>query len=577
MSILIQAANVDYAHGGNQIFEDLSFVIQERERIALIGDNGSGKSTLLHLLTRELLPDRGEITHRRGLRIGHLHQHSNLDARKTVREVIDLAAGNPDAIEYALMEIEDELKTPLDDREMERLLDRHADLLQRLDAARGVDHEAKLAEVLGGLAFPPHRWDQRIGELSGGERKLVDVSRFLLDEPELLLLDEPDNHFDMEARVWLEAWLTTRFKGATCLISHDRYMIDRVATSIHELEHGRTRHYPGNYSAYLQQKEARLERELELRELREREWLKLKASAEELTQWARQNPKFASRAENQRRKRDEERARLDAEPIPVLSKRRITLTFDIERGGNDVIRADNVSKRFGEQTVLRPFDLLVRHGERVGLLGLNGAGKTTLLQMMLGHERPTTGTIRTGSAITVGYYAQLHETLDPGMTPIEAVRRERAFTEQQALSFLVGMLFDRNDTMTRIGALSGGEQARLQLAIIMARGANLLMLDEPTNNLDLASVEIMEAALRDFPGTIVTISHDRRFLDAVCTRILAISDGVIRDYAGGYSTMRDHPETGTPLTRGMARMAEPASGERTTRRRGNVPARATQE
>jgi ATP-binding cassette, subfamily F, member 3 len=572
MSILIQAANVTYAHGGNQIFEDLSFVIQERERIALIGDNGSGKSTLFHLLTRALSPDSGEITHRRGLRIGHLHQQSNLDSGKTVREVIDLAAGNPEAIEYALMEIEDELKTPLDDRSMELLLDRHAGLVERLDTARGVDHEAKLAEVLGGLAFPPHRWDQRIGELSGGERKLVDVSRFLLDEPELLLLDEPDNHFDMEARVWLETWLTTRFRGATCLISHDRYMIDRVATSIHELEHGRLQQYPGNYSAYLEQKEARLERERELRELREREWLKLKASAEELTQWARQNPKFASRAENQRRKRDQERSRLDAEPMPVLSKRRISLAFNIERGGADVLVASHVSKRYGEKIVLRPFDLLVRHGERVGLTGPNGAGKTTLLQMMLGQELPTTGTIRTGAAITVGYYAQLHETLDPTMTPIEAVRRERPFTEQQALSFLVGMLFDRDDTMNRIGALSGGEQARLQLAIIMARGANLLMLDEPTNNLDLASVEIMEAALREFPGTIVTISHDRRFLDAVCTRILAIEDGVIRDYAGGYSSMRAHPETGTPLTRGMARGATAETGERDVRRRGNAAA-----
>ncbi len=253
--------------------------------------------------------------------------------------------------------------------------------------------------------------------------------------------------------------------------------------------------------------------------------------------------------------------------MPVLSKRRISLSFDIERGGTDVIVADNVSKRYGEKTVLRPFDLLVRHGERVGLTGPNGAGKTTLLRMLLGEEVPTTGAIRLGAGIKVGYYAQLHETLDPAMTPIEAVRRERAFTEQQALSFLVGMLFDRDDTMNRIGALSGGEQARLQLAVIMARGANLLMLDEPTNNLDLASVEIMEAALREFPGTIVTISHDRRFLDTVCTRTLAIDDGVIRDYAGGYTFTRDYPETGVPLTRGVTQISKPETTVQNVRRR----------
>lgn len=566
MSILVQAANIAYAHGGNQIFDYLSFVIQERERIALIGDNGSGKSTLFRLIVRDLAPQTGEVTHRRGLRIGHLRQESDLDPNRTVREVVDLAAGNPEAIEYRLMEIEEELATPLDDETMARTLDRYTFLLERLDAARGIDHEARLAEVLGGLAFPEHRWDQRIGDLSGGERKLVDVSRFLLDEPELLLLDEPDNHFDMEARAWLETWLRTRFSGAVCMISHDRYMIDRVATSIHELEHGRIQIYPGNYSAYLQQKEARLERELELRELAEREWLKLKASAEELTQWARQNPKFASRAENMRRQRDEERARLDAEPVPVLSKRRINLSFDVERGGTDVIVAERVSKRFGERTVLQPFDLMVRHGERVGLTGPNGAGKTTLLRMLLGQEWPTSGTTRLGAGITVGYYAQLHETLDPSMTPIEAIRRERPFTEQQALSFLVGMLFDRDDTMNRIGALSGGEQARLQLAVIMARGANLLVLDEPTNNLDLASVEIMEAALREFPGTILTISHDRHFLDTVCTRTLAIDDGVIRDYMGGYSSMMANPEAGTPLTRGLAHPAA-VTRERNVRQR----------
>lgn len=569
MSILVQAANIAYAHGGNQIFDDLSFVIQERERIALIGDNGSGKSTLFRLLVRDLTPQAGEVTHRRGLRIGYLRQESDLDPGKTVREVVDLAAGNPEAIEYTLMEIEEELATGLDDEAMARSLDRYTFLLERLDDARGTDHEARLAEVLGGLAFPEHRWDQRIGDLSGGERKLVDVSRFLLDEPDLLLLDEPDNHFDMEARAWLEKWLTERFSGAVCMISHDRYMIDRVATSIHELEHGRIQTYPGNYSAYLRQKEERLERELELRELAEREWLKLKASAEELTQWARQNPKFASRAENQRRKRDEERARLDAQPMPVLTKRRITLNFDVERGGTDVIVAERVSKRYGERTVLQPFDLLVRHGERVGLTGPNGAGKTTLMRMLLGEEPPTTGRVRLGAGITVGYYAQLHETLDPDMTPIEAVRRERSFTEQQALSFLVGMLFDRDDTMNRIGALSGGERARLQLAVIMARGANLLVLDEPTNNLDLASVEIMEAALREFPGTIITISHDRRFLDTVCTRTLAIDDGVIRDYTGGYSSMIESPETGTPLTHGMAHPAAIVKDQNVRRRSKN--------
>ncbi len=232
MAILIQAANIGYAHGGNQIFDDLSFVVQEGDRIALIGDNGSGKSTLFRLLTKELVPDNGEITRRRGLRIGHLHQESDLDREKTVREVVELAAGNPDAIEYTLMEIEEELKTSLDDETMAHTLDRYTALLERLDTMRGVDHEARLAEVLGGLAFPQERWDQRIGDLSGGERKLVDVSRFLLDEPELLLLDEPDNHFDMEARAWLEDVAHDPLHGR-CLHDLARPAHDRPDRDVH--------------------------------------------------------------------------------------------------------------------------------------------------------------------------------------------------------------------------------------------------------------------------------------------------------------------------------------------------------
>jgi ATP-binding cassette subfamily F protein 3 len=558
MTILVQAANVRYAHGGNQIFDDVSFAIREGDRAALIGQNGSGKSTLFRLLARELAPQGGAVTHRRGLSVGYLHQQSALPAGQTVREVVAAAAGDPDALEARLHELEARLAEPLDDEAMAAVVDSYSALLERLDTVQNTDHEAELAEVLGGLRFPDHRWDQRIGDLSGGERKLVDVARFLLTQPDLLLLDEPDNHFDVEAKAWLEQWLTTSYRGAVCVISHDRYLIDRVATAIFELEDGRIREYPGNYSAYLELKRSRLEREGELRELREREFRKLKASAEQLTQWARQNDKFATRAENQRRKVAQERARLDAEPAPVLNRRQIKVEFDTERGSTDVIVGEGVTKVFGERTVFRPFDLLVRHGERVGLVGPNGAGKTTLVRMILGEEAPTRGTLRLGPSINVGYYAQEHETLDLAATPLETVRKVKPLTEQQALSALVGMLFDRDDAMNRIGALSGGEQARLQVALLILSGANLLVLDEPTNNLDMGSVEALERALLDFPGAIVTISHDRYFLDTICTRIIEVRDGVVRDFPGGYSSYVANPGIGTPLTRGMR---HPAAAE----------------
>jgi ATP-binding cassette subfamily F protein 3 len=557
MTLLIQAANVRYAHGGNDIFDNISFILREGDRVALIGENGSGKSTLFRLLAREITPQGGAVTHRRGLTIGYLRQESSLDPTRTVREVVATAAGDPDALELHLLELEEQLAQPLDDATMAEVVDRYSAVLERLDTVQNTDHEAKLGEVLGGLHFPEHRWDQKIGELSGGERKLVDVAQFLLNQPDVLLLDEPDNHFDVEAKDWLEKWLTTTYTGAVCLISHDRYMIDRVANSIFELEDGTIRQYPGNYTAYLTMRQARLEREAELRELQEREFKKLKASAEQLTQWARQNPKFASRAENQRRKMAEERERLDAEPAPILNRREIKVGFETERGSTDVLIGEGVAKSYGTREVFKSFDLLIRHGERVGLVGPNGAGKTTLVRMILGEEPPTGGILRLGPSINVGYYAQEHETLDLNATPIDTVRKVKPLTEQQALSFLVGLLFDRNDTMNRIGALSGGERARLQIALLILSGANLLVLDEPTNNLDTSSVESLESALLDYPGAILTISHDRYFLDKICTRIIEVNDSIVRDYPGAYSYYLANGDKGTPLTRGMQRLPEP--------------------
>lgn len=563
--LLIQAANIAYAYGGNELFRDLNFTIQTGDRLALVGENGTGKSTLFRLLTRELHPQAGAVTHANGISIGYLRQESDLPAHKTVREVLSEAIGDADAIEYALLEIEERLGESLSDDEMAALLDTQSHLLERLDAIAGVDVTEQLQQVLGEVRIPDHRWDQPVGTLSGGERKLVDVARFLLHQPDVLLLDEPDNHFDVDARAWLEDWLNNRFTGALCMISHDRYMIDRVANAIIELEDGRVRKYTGNYSAFQQQKRDRLQRELDLRELAEREYLKMKESSEALTQWARQNPKFASRAEQARTRLIEERARLDAQPWPKLQRRTVNIAFTAERGGTNVVTGTGVSIRFGERTVLQPFDVLVRHGERVGIIGPNGAGKTSLMKCLTGELQPTTGTLGIGSSIRMAWYDQLHAGLDPTAIPIELVRKAKPLNEQQALSALVGMGFDRHDAMNRVGSLSGGEQARLQIALMMLSGANLLVLDEPTNNLDLASVEQLEDALIDFDGTIITISHDRYFMDKVCNRILAIDAGVVRDYPGGYTYATTNVEKGTPLTLGMRHPA--AAPEKKPRRR----------
>ena len=566
MTILIQAAEIGFAHGGNQLFEGLGFTIQTGDRLALIGENGAGKSTLFQLLMKEYPPQSGAITHANGIRIGYLRQESVLPADKTVRQVLSVAIGDKDALEYELLEIEEQFSQPMSDEEMTALLDRQATLLDRLDSIAGDDPAEKLQQVLGQVRIPDHRWDQPIGTLSGGERKLVDVARFILDAPDVLLLDEPDNHFDVDARAWLENWINTEYTGAVCMISHDRYMIDRVANAIIELEDGKVRKYIGNYSAYQKQKRERLERELELRELAEREYLKLKSTAEDLTQWARQNPKFATRAEQARNRQAAERARLDAQPWPKLQRREIDIKFNTERGSTNVVVGSNVSIRFGEREVLKPFDVLVRHGERVGIIGPNGAGKTSLMKCLTGDLAPSSGQIGIGASIQMATYDQLHDSLDPDAQPIELVRKAKALNEQQALSALVAMGFDRTDAMNEVSNLSGGEQARLQIALMMLSGANLLVLDEPTNNLDLASVEQLEEALLDFDGTIVSISHDRYYMDRVCNRILAIEDGIVRDYPGGYTYATENVEKGTPLTLGMRHPAAAPEPKKKRRR-----------
>jgi ATP-binding cassette subfamily F protein 3 len=557
MTLLIQAANIRHAHGGNQIFEDISFEVRKGERLALIGANGAGKSTLFRIMALQVKPDGGAVTHQRGIRVGFLTQESGLEPDLTIHEAVALAAGDADALEDHLRALEAKMGEPLSDDELTAVMDEYSETLARMEAGERGDAESDATAVLEGLRIPKARWDQRIGILSGGEKKLVALARLLVERPDVLLLDEPDNHLDLAAKAWLETYLAS-YPGAVATITHDRFLIDRIANEIFELEDGAIEVYPGNYTAFVEEKRTRRERALQLRELQEREFKKLKASAEQLTQWARQNPKFSPRAENMRRKLAEERERLETTAVPSLNRRKIEVEFDVERGATMVLEAAGLAKSFGERVVARPFDLIVRNNERVGLVGPNGAGKTTLFRMILGREKPSAGTLRIGPAVVVGYYAQEQETLDPNQTPIDLVRKLRPYTEQQAISFLGSLLFDRHDSLNRIGNLSGGEKARLQIGTLILGGANFLLLDEPTNNLDIASVEVLEAALLDFNGTILTISHDRYFLDKLCTRTVEIDGGVLRDYPGGFSYYQANREKGAPLTLGIGPQRAPA-------------------
>jgi ATP-binding cassette, subfamily F, member 3 len=569
MTLLIQAANVDYAYGGHAVLAGTTFEIRQGDRVALIGANGSGKSTLFRLMAGHITPDRGAVTVARGTRVGLLRQEPDFDPHQSVREIIALAAGDPAALEARAHELEAAIGEAASDDELTAIMDEYGLILERLDA--GVGDTSKGVRVIAGLGFTDDRWDQPVGQLSGGEKKLIGLARLLLEEPDVLLLDEPDNHLDFAGKRWLEEFIRDH-RGAVAVISHDRYFIDRTANRIFDLEGGSVTGYPGNYAAFVAEKRARLERGAQLRELQVREFRKLKASAEQLTQWARQNPKFAPRAENMRRKLAEERERLEQTPVPVLNPRQIDVTFDAERGSTLVLEARALSKSFGERIVFEPFDVELRHGEAVGVVGANGSGKTTLFRIVRGEETPTGGTLRLGPSVVLGYYAQEQETLDPAVTPMDLIRKLKPMSEQGAIGFLNRYLFTRDDMLTRIGSLSGGQRARLQIAALILQGANFLLLDEPTNNLDIPSVERLEEALLSFldegRGSILTISHDRAFLDTICGRIVELDNGVARDYPGGFTWYDEHRGRGKELT-----IRPPAPPQPTQKpRRSKMPA-----
>ena len=349
---------------------------------------------------------------------------------------------------------------------------------------------------------------------------------------DLLLLDEPDNHLDLEGKALLERFVAS-FPGTVVIVSHDRYLLDETVTQIAEVEDGRVTIYGGNYSAFAIEKRLRLLRQQQMYEAQQKEIARIEAAIARFELWASivVNERHARQARSRQKMLD----RMDKVERPTLERRRMALELDGWRGSNKVLEIVNLSKSFGQQPVLDQLNLLIWHGERVGLVGPNGAGKSVLFRCLLGQEMPTSGEIKIGPSTTIGYYAQEHETLDPEKTLIEEVRQLKPMYEAQAVSFLGKFLFPYRMVRQKVKELSGGERSRLQLAKFMLSGVNFLLLDEPTNNLDLLSCEVLEEALDEFEGTVLVISHDRYFLNRVVDRIVELDAGALEEYGGDYT------------------------------------------
>ncbi|MCW4153058.1 MULTISPECIES: ATP-binding cassette domain-containing protein [Halomonadaceae] len=517
---LLRLEQLQLAYGTQVLLDRADLTVERGERLALVGRNGTGKSTLLKLVAGDIQADDGSIWRAPGLKIGVLAQELPDSSGMTIFDMV--AQGLPEAGEL-LSEYQHLINDP--DPDMNRM----ATLQTRLEAIDGWSFHQQIDVVLTRLGLPP---EAEMSALSGGWRRRVALARALVAQPDLLLLDEPTNHLDLDTIAWLEEQLLA-FNGAVLLITHDRAFLSKLATHILELDRGKLGRYPGDYAEY----QARKQHELEV-EARENAEFDKKLAQEEV--WIRQGIKA-------RRTRNEGRVRALEAMRSERSQRRerqgtANLSVDSgERTGKRVVKLKGVSQRFGDDTIIRDLNLEVMRGDRIGFLGRNGAGKTTLLKILLGEIEPTEGTVQLGTNLKVAYFDQLRAGLELEKTVYDNVaqgsdRVSVGGKDRHVMSYLQDFLFTPDRVRQPVKALSGGESNRLLLAKLFTQPANVLVLDEPTNDLDMETLELLEELLLNFEGTLLLVSHDRTFMDNVVTSMLAFEgEGVVREYVGGYT------------------------------------------
>lgn len=526
--IYLSAQNLTKAFGGKTVLKDISFTLQEKQVMGLVGVNGSGKTTLLRILTGELSSDSGALSVYKGLKIGYLKQNEQPESGISVYEETAKVFDDVFLLEKKLRETEYLLSSAQKDEELKHLYRRYDRLIQQFEAADGYAARSLIQGVLVGLGFTGERQKAMASTLSGGEITRLNLAKVLLSKPDILLLDEPTNHLDLSALSWLENYLS-EFPGAVMVVSHDRYFLDKVCTDMLEILFGESEQYRGNYTRFMEQRVERFEARQRAYDKQQKEIERQKAIIERYRSYNREK---SIRAAESREKKLEKIELLD-NPKDTKS---IAFSFSIkERLGKDALKVRNLSKSFGDRTLFSNIRLDIESEERVVIIGPNGSGKTTFIECILGEQKPDTGYASFGSNAQVGYYDQKQQKLHMGKTILDEVWDAFPRLNQTQVRSALGLfLFTGEEVHQKISTLSGGEKARVALTKMLLQRDNFLVLDEPTNHLDADSREMLEESLENFDGTLLCVSHDRYFINRIATKVIAFSQEGIEIYLGNY-------------------------------------------
>ncbi|AIQ45305.1 multidrug ABC transporter ATP-binding protein [Paenibacillus sp. FSL R7-0273] len=535
--MLLQATGISKSYGVQSVLDGISLQVNEKERVGLVGVNGAGKSTFLQIIAGEMSFDSGQIHKSKETTVGYLAQNSGLQSDKTIQEEMLAVFAPLIEAEAELRQMEADIADPKlaeDPKRYEDLLERYSKRSDWFKDHGGYEMNTRIRSVLHGMGFGEFAPDTPISTLSGGQKTRLALARILLQAPDLLMLDEPTNHLDIETLTWLEDYLRG-YAGGILVVSHDRYFLDRLVTTIVEIERHQSRRYTGNYSRYMELKAAEYE-------IRMKQYEKQQEEISRMEDFVQRNIVRASttkRAQS-RRKALDKMERID-KPLGDLKKASFSFEPDF-MSGKEVLQVRDVAVAFSEAAapLFRGASFELRRGETAALIGPNGIGKSTLLQCLTGTREPSAGTVNWGAKVKIAYYDQEQTRLNPRNTVLEELWSEYPMLEEARIRTILGnFLFSGEDVLKRIAALSGGEKARVALSKLMLRGANMLILDEPTNHLDLVSREVLEAALIDFEGTLLFISHDRYFLNKMAERVLELHPSGIDQYLGNYDDYID--------------------------------------